>query len=229
MPDEELVKNLIDQQLSASILQLELNAKTGGLNMFSARNLADAARLLEREAIATRASRLLAEAPDEAFFAGAITNIDLPSKIPDAFRSVAPLERLEAKHPQYVEAEMRRRIEQNAETEEHFALCLKGRWQEARASAKEGVRLEEVGDTLAVLGQFDEALEISRDGALERFRQSGVLLVIAIELFRRGRLSESQAILDELGSSRFDAGIRVHLALAFAGREPWGGYPYPDW
>ena len=59
--------------------------------------------------------------------------------------------------------------------------------------------------------------------------KSLIRLVVAIELFRRGRISESQAILAELKSSTFGASTRIQLALAFAGREPWAGYPYPDW
>jgi hypothetical protein len=91
------------------------------------------------------------------------------------------------------------------------------------------VLLEEVGDTLAVLGEFDEALSIARDPALDKFRQRGVLFVLVIELFRRGRVEEAGAILGELESQGLGPWERIHLTLGFAGREPWGGYPYPDW
>ncbi len=42
-------------------------------------------------------------------------------------------------------------------------------------------------------------------------------------------MEECQAALAELETSGLGAGERVHLALGFSGRVPWGGYPYPDW
>jgi hypothetical protein len=158
-----------------------------------------------------------------------ITNIEFPRTVPEELRTVDSTEKLEEHHPVYIEEDLLRQIRSSAEAEEHFALCLEGRFQEACATAGSGVRLEEVGDTLAVLGNFDEALSIARDPALERFRQRGVLLVLQIELFRRGRIEEADALLVELGSEGLGSWDRIHLALGFAGREPWGGYPYPDW
>ena len=85
------------------------------------------------------------------------------------------------------------------------------------------------GETLAVLGEFDGALSVARDEALQDFRRRGVLLVLVIELFRNARFAESQALLTEWESSNFGPWRRLLLVLGFAGREPWCGYPYPDW
>jgi hypothetical protein len=74
-----------------------------------------------------------------------------------------------------------------------------------------------------------ESLGAPREPALGRFRKHGVLLVLVIELFRSGRVDESQAILAELESAGFGAWTRISLALGLAGREPWGDYPFSDW
>ena len=144
-------------------------------------------------------------------------------------RTVDPAEDSERHHPPYREDELVDRIRSCAATEKHFALCLDGQFHEARAVAVSGVRLEEVGDTLAVLGEFEAARSVAGDPALEPWRQQGVRLVLLIELFRRGRVDEAGALLAELESTGLGAWGRVHLALGFAGREPWAGYPYPDW
>jgi hypothetical protein len=123
-----------------------------------------------------------------------ITNIDLPTTVPERMRTVEPTAELEDRHPRYREDELLGRIRSCAATEKHFALCLEGRLQEARALAGSGVRLEEVGETLAVLGEFDAARSIAGDPALEPFRRQGVRLVLVIELFRRGRVEEAGAL-----------------------------------
>ena len=110
-----------------------------------------------------------------------------------------------------------------------IALCLEGQFQEARSVAGSGVRLEEVGAALAVLGEFDAARSVASDPALEAFRQRGVRFVLVIELFRRGRVDEAGLLLAEFEFTGLGAWERVHLALGFAGRVPWGGYPFPDW
>ena len=158
-----------------------------------------------------------------------ITNIELSKTVPEILRTVDAPETLEEQYPPYREEDIVGRIRSCARTEEHFALCVEGRFQAARSKAGSSKRLEEVGATFAVLGEFSAALTVARDPALDDFRQRGVLLVLLIELFRRGRIEESGAILAELESSGLDAWERIQLALGFAGREPWTGYPYPDW
>jgi hypothetical protein len=216
-------------QLEAGIAQLEKDALGSRYNTFSIRALGCAAVLLGQNDIADRAVRLLRVTPDQAFWAGAITNIELPMTVPVGMRTIDTLESLQKQHPPFRAEDIVERIRANANDDEHLALCLEGRFQEARAKATSGLKLEEVGDTLAVLGGFDAAVSISRNPALDDFRQRGVRFVLVIELFRRGRIAESGAILAELESAGLQAGERVHLALGFAGREPWSGYPYPDW
>jgi hypothetical protein len=220
---------LVRSHLETGIADLERDASEGRYNTLCIRALGSAAKVLGEHEVADRAVRLLRAAPDRGFWAGMITNIELPETVPERMRTVDPAAVLEDRHPLYREEELIARIRSCAATEKHFALCLEGRFHEARALAESGVRLEEVGDTLAVLGEFNAAGSVASDPALEQFRQRGVRFVLVIELFRRGRVQEAGALLAELESAGLGAWERVHLALGFAGREPWGGYPYPDW
>jgi hypothetical protein len=208
---------------------LERKAEQAHYNTFCIRALASAAAVLEQNDIAERALRLLRAAPDGAFWEGMCANFELPKTVPEELRTINPPEKLEEQHPPYREKEIMDRIRSYARTEEHFALCLEGKFQEALSKAGSGVRLEEVGDTLAVLGEFDAALSVAREPRLDPFRQQGILLVLVIEFFRRARIEDSEKVLAGQESSGLGAWERIHLALGFASREPWGGYPYPDW
>jgi hypothetical protein len=215
--------------LEAGIAELEKNASEGRYNTLCIRALGSAAKVLGQHDVADRAVHLLRAAPDGAFWAGMITNIELPETVPERMRSFEPPAELESRHPAYRADQLVERIRSDASTEKHFALCIEGRFQEARALAGSGRQLEEVGDTLAALGQFEAARSVASDPALETFRQRGVRFVLVIELFRRGRVDEAGVLLAEMESAGLGAWERVHLALGFGGREPWGGYPYPDW
>jgi hypothetical protein len=229
MPSDTVSAGLVRSHLQAGIEELERAASEGRYNTMCIRALGSAAKVLGQDAVADRAARLLRAAPDGAFWAGAITNVELPATVPERMRTMDLPEVLEKRHPAYHADELVERIRSCAATEKHFALCLEGRFQEARALAGSGVRLEEVGDALAVLGEIDAARSVASDPALEAFRQRGVRFVLVIELFRRGRLDEAGALLAEFESAGLGAWERVHLALGFADREPWGGYPFPDW
>lgn len=134
---------------------------------------------------------------------------------------------LEEDHPVYSRHESRERVAKLVGSERHIALCLEGRFDDAKREAQSDLALEEAGLTMAVLGEFDAARRVMSDPALPDFRRAGVRLVLMIELFRAGRQDEASALLGEMeatGLSEWD-----HLALGIAGRVPWVGYPYPDW
>lgn len=229
MPSDTASARLVKSHLEAGIAALERDASEGRYNPLCIRALGSAAKVLGQHQVADRAVRLLRAAPDRAFWAGMITNMELPETVPERMRTLEPPAELEYRHPPYRADELVKRIRSSALTEKHFALCLEGRSQEARTLAGSGVRLEEVGQALAVLGEFDAARRVASDPTLEAFRQRGVQFVLVIELFRRGRMDEAGALLAELEPAGLGAWERVHLALGFAGREPWGGYPFPDW
>lgn len=226
---DAVTSGLVDSLLQAGIEELERAARKGSYNTLAIRALGSAAKVLRREAIANRAVTLLRAAPDEMFGAGALTNIELPAGAPERMRALGDLEALEKRHPPYRADVLVERIRSYAAREQHFALCLEGRFREAELLARSGVRLEEVAETLAVLGEFDAARRIASDPALEAVRQRGVLLVLVIEMFRRGRVDEARLLREELESVGLSVWERVHLALAFAGREPWAVYPFPDY
>ncbi len=222
--------DLSREQLKAGIEELERDAAAGRRNTGCMRALGGAARLLGCDDIADRAAQLLAEAPVEAFWAGWITNIEITEEATNRLRTLGSREELERRHPPYNVDRIVQRIRSNAaEHEEHLVPCLDGRVEDARRFAGSGVRLEEVGDLLAVLGEFDAARSVADDQALEPFRQQGVRFVLLIELFRRGRVEEASELLAGLTAAGLGAWRRVHLALGFALREAWGGYPFPDW
>ncbi len=220
---------LIKIQLEAGIDQLERDANSGRYNTLCIRQLGRVAMALGHQEVCERAILLLQVAPAEAFLAGMITNIQLPATPPEGMRTLGSYEEWKDRFPPYQEEKTVEHVKSSAASEEHLALCFEGRFMEARAKAGSGRHLEEVGVTLAILGEFDNAKSIACDSVLEAFRQQGVWLVLVIELFRRRRTEESTTLLKELESAGLDTGDRIHLALGFAGREPWGGYPYPDW
>ncbi len=229
MPSNPLSAGFVESHLQVGIEDLERAASEGTYHTMCIRALGSAAKVLRQDEVASRAARLLRAAPDGVFWAGAITNIELPATVPERMRMIDTFEELERRYPLYRADELVERIRSCASTEKHFALCLEGRFPEARSLGGSGVRLEEVGDALAVLGEFDAARSVASDPALEAFRQRGVRFVLVIELFRYGRTDEAGRQLAELESAGLGTYERVHLALGFAGREPWGGYPFPDW
>lgn len=166
--------------LEDGIDQLERDAAAGRYNTLSISAIGNAATLLGVADVAARATRLLRAAPDHVFFAGAMTNIELPQVVPDSMRELGRPEELARRHPISSDHDIRERIRSCAADEKHFALCLAGRVLEARLEAGSGRQLEEVGDALAILGDFDGALSVALDPALEEFRQQGVRYVMGL-------------------------------------------------
>lgn len=209
---------------------LEREARNGRYNTLCLRAAGGVATVLGEYEVVERAIQLLSEAPDGAFWAGMITNIQLPETLPERMRTIGPIKELEEQYPQYSEDKLVGRVQSYATCQKYLALCLEGLLQEARVLASSGLQFEEMGAALALLGEFDAASSIASDPNLESFRQRGIKFVLVIELFRRGRIEEATRFLSELESDEgINAWDRIHLALGFAGREPWGGYPFPDW
>jgi hypothetical protein len=229
VPLDPIALQLAGRHLEAGIGGLEEAAAKGRYNTICIRELACVATLLGQQMVVERATRLLREAPDEVFWAGVITNIELPNVVPETLRQIDSPSELEDHYPRYRRDNILEQIQSFAKTDEHIALCLDNRPHEACEKAASGRMLEEVGVTLAVLGEFDAAMIVARNSVLDDSRKNRVLFVLALELFRSGRIEEFQAISTELGSEDFNAWWRIHLALGIAGREPWGDYPYPDW
>jgi hypothetical protein len=144
-PPDDVSGSHVRNHLEAGIKELERAASEGRYDTLCIQALGSAAKSLGQHDVADRAVRLLLAAPDAAFWAGAITNIELPATVPERMRTV------ERYYPPYQAEKIFERIRSGGTADEHLALCLDGRFNEARAVAGSGVRLEEVGDTLAVL------------------------------------------------------------------------------
>lgn len=224
-----LAKSRARRYLEASVEELEGKAKDNQYNIFEVRLLANAATVLQQTDIAHRALALLRKVPDGVFWAGMITNFELPKNVPESLRTADSPQQLERQFPCYVEHDIADRTRMSAKTEDHLRLCLEGNVARAFAIAKTELQLEEVCETLAILGDFDAALNVARAPTFPDSRRRGVLVVIAIELFRRGRIEEFEKILAILEKPRLGVSEYAYLALGLSGRVPWGGYPYPDY
>jgi hypothetical protein len=217
------------EYLDRGIREAEQAANRGQINVLCVRALAGAAVLLGEDDLADRATALLRSAPDDKFFAGAIANFELPKVAPPSLRQPPPITQLEEDHPVYSRHESRERVTKLAGSVRHIALCLEGRFDVAQREARSDLALEEVGLTMAVLGEFEAARRVMSDPALPDFRRAVVRLVLVIELFRNGRADEASALLAGMEATGLSGWGLLQLALGLAGRVPWVGYPYPDW
>jgi len=222
-------ENLAASHLESALHELESDARKGRYNIFCIRDLGNVAQAVGQNSLAKRAGLLLRDAPDEAFWAGAITNFPIPAMAPERLRSLATAEELTKLYPPFREEQTIQYIRSLAANERHIEICLEGRFHEARQIAGSGLKLEEVGSSLAVIGEFEAVRGIASDPALEPFRRRGVQLVLVIELFRRGLSDDAMLILAELERAGVGPWDRIHLATGIAGRLPWDGYPFPDW
>jgi hypothetical protein len=219
----------ISKQLRLAVQQLEVDFDEGRLNTFSLRSLGDAAVMLDQTDVAERVRYLLDRTPDELFFAGMLTNFALPSTAPKSMRELSSKELAEKKRPSFNRDAFVARLWAMAATENHIKYVLEGKIDQAVAAAKCDRELEEVPLTMVVLGDFENALSVAEKAPLEPFRRESVRFVMLMELALRGRHEESAKLLADFESTGFYAGARIQLALAIGGREPWAGYPYPDW
>lgn len=99
----------------------------------------------------------------------------------------------------------------------------------ALQTAKSQLDIEEIGCTFAVIGQYIMAQKIAKETRLDNFRQQNITWIIETERLREGDLSNLNFEilgLHDWGASPWQAG---HVALCALGRQPWLGYPYPDW
>src|SRR5262245_57001426 len=94
---------LVRRHLDAGIRELEKEADYARFNTFCIRALANASSVLGLHDIAERALGLLRSAPDGAFWAGMMTNLELPKTVPDGLRNISTPGELEEQHPPYHE------------------------------------------------------------------------------------------------------------------------------
>ena len=147
-------------------------------------------------------------------------------------------EGIEKRFPPYQESEVIAMIRACGRSEPHLALSFERSYADAisiaASQAKDSERmLEEIASTQAILGDFEWAQDTIEHHVTSDFRQRGALLVLVIELLRRGRFEQAKSMLHKLDSGNQDvwnrASENVHIVLSLIGRLPWQGYPFPDW
>jgi hypothetical protein len=212
-----------------AFVQLENDAKQGRYAPPRTKFAGSVARLLGREDIARRCAKLLGDTPDTVFWNGILTNIALPEAVPPQMRSIPSLAELEEAFPTYSESRVVAYIRQCAETERHLALALERRYEEAFDQARTDLQVEEIALAQAVLGDMEAAVDSAVSQVSSGDRRFGVFLVLTVELFRRGRVAEAHRQLAALDSGHLNVWSAGQLALGIADRQPWQGYPYPDW
>jgi hypothetical protein len=134
MPLNAPASRFAKSHLEAVIRELEREAGESRYNTMCIRAFAFAATLVGQQEYADRATQLLRAAPDEIFWAGIITNVELPIIVPEILRTVDAPEDLDEHYPPYREEDILQRIRFYAKTEAHIALCLEGRFQDPRSS-----------------------------------------------------------------------------------------------
>lgn len=218
----------IDRLMLAAIDELEAAAAASKMNHFVAELLGAVANLLGYREIVRRVETLLAKLTIADFFKGAITNIDLHKLDADAlerFRRITPAAKFDAEHPVYDRDAPVPDLERFSQGSPHLALCLKGDIAGALAAAQCELDYEEIADTLAALGRFDEAIALIDSQLVSDGRKHRVRIFVLFEKCRR----LTPSFVDEIakyGPKDFD---RLYIVLALAQRRPWEGYPYPDY
>ena len=207
---------LVRRQLEIALEEMEAAQRQTLCNPMCARELAAAATVLGERDIAKRALRLLRSVPDKLFFLGAITNYELPKKVPASLRTIERGEALQAKYPPYSEEKLLETLHRLARTEKYIAMCLDGSMKAEMLAGASEMTISDICSILVALGRFDESRDIDRAcGPVDTIH---VGMVRAIELYRRGRHDEALLELNELESLPINGWTRITLALGFAGK-----------
>ncbi|MGE3641368.1 MAG: hypothetical protein AB7G28_22650 [Pirellulales bacterium] len=225
---EKIAGTEISRLLNIAIDDLEMAASAHRMNHFVAKLLGAIANSLGHQAIAKRVESLLGELTAEDFFRGAITNIDwrnLGSGELDRLRSIQPANEFDACHPAYDRDSPVPELQRYSQQSPHVRFCLQGEIDQALAAAKTELDYEEIADTLAALGRFDDAITTIDSSPISLERRREVRSIVLMEKCRRLVPGFAEEIA-RLNPRDYDL---LHVVLALAGRRPWETYPYPDY
>ena len=203
------------QFLEQAILYLEHTAQRQHYNWYCMRDLIILARFLKREELVPRVMQLWHEAATRS-----TDPADLDDYLDDGILSDL--------HPPYPADALPSQVVNRA-TLPLIVHCLERRYEKAYREARDDLDLEDIAATQAVLGDFDMARATLQRIGPERESKRLLMLITVVELFRRGSFDQMKTILDPWLAQGIDMWEYVHLAYGFAGREPWGGYPYADY
>lgn len=215
----------INHQLEQVVAELEAALAQGRPDFFLVRRAGGIAGLLDRPDLVSRLETVMSHLTVEDVFRAAITNLDEHEREVRAtrlFRFESP-EEISRQHPECDDASIIDRMKAQADV--HVLMCLKGDVHGATETATSKLALEDIGCTLAAMGQFERATAFIDSQAVEDTSRAAVRHVILLEKCRRGHAGIVEVI--QLANLQGEGRLRVVLALA--GRLPWVGYPYSDW
>ena len=225
---EDTARTESERLISAAIDELGTSARNKSMNHFVAKHLGAVANLLGHREIVTRVQQLLDNLSLGDFFVAAITNIDWRTLNADdlaRLRSLEPADTYGEDHPIYDRNVPVPDLVRFAESSTHLKLCLQGGIADALKVAKTDLDYEEIADTLAALGRYDEAIALIDSAPVPEERRLGVRFVVLAEKCRR-LVPTFKDDIAAFGPKGFD---RLAVILALAARRPWVGYPYPDY
>ncbi|CAG0930477.1 hypothetical protein TFLX_01774 [Thermoflexales bacterium] len=206
------------QFLERTVGFLEQEAQENHYNWYCMRQAIAVALILERGDLVSRVKQLWRQAKLHFGYEERL-QIDLSA---DSFNQLYPIYPL-SEVPAMVNLTVR------TGKSKHIALSVEKRYSEAFPLAADDFEREQIIMTQIVLGDFDSAQQSLVSFNTVRDTKHMALLVFGVEYFRRDRFDQLQSILNDLRSSKMDMWDHVLLACGFAGREPWGGYPYADY
>jgi hypothetical protein len=111
---------------------------------------------------------------------------------------------------------------------ENIRRCLKREYDVAFANAQSELDREMIALSQVILGDVDLALA-STSRLAETDRKDNVLFVATIELYRRRRDSEADALYSRFSNGGLSESALAQMAIGVSNRVPWEGYPFPDY
>ena len=218
-------RDLSKQLLLGVAEKLEESDRTrGGFNHLAARYAGNASRLLGFSDAEAHFQRLLASLTVEAYWAGAITNLDT-NELPSGAKELSPLSEIECNHPvfpdDYAEALLGR-------MGEHLSPCASRDYGRAFSLAATELAKEEVILAQVLMGDYRQAVD-SFSLLSESDRQHNVQFVMTIELYRRNMTNEAQDIHRRLPKDILCEWGAAQMAVGVADHVPWQVYPFPDY
>jgi hypothetical protein len=216
--------------LEGALSFVEDHVQRGQYHTLLARKLVEACTVLDFADLATSARALLQKAPDSAFFAGAIMNFVPDSGAVARMRRGSTIEEIQRSYPWFKKSDIERMARSQEATrfawERNYRDALDVAPSQDRAS-HETPAIVEVALTAAVLGDFAIAEDILQDEHIGPGPVHLGRIVLAIEYTRAGLYAKANATAARI--QLIGPWEAINFALGFSGRQPWPGYPYPDY
>ena len=217
-------RRVAHELLQREATMLSSARRKGQWHIWGAREFACLAEIGGFDDLRVVACGILRAAPDSAFTAGVITNIEDLSQL--IRRAPPTLEDANEAFPEYTGDVVESYVRRCGIHEPLIGLALQGRLEEAGTMATEDVEKENIASTCAVLGQIGAAISFVAREEFPSRRRPGPLMVACIESYRHGDKLTAEELLHQLLAGPAHWGP---LAAGFLGRIPWGGYPLADY